>query len=238
MAVGDELRGLLRSIVQRSDLLEPVGVGHDGIDFLNFKSSVLLRLQELEWKALQSAVTRARQAAAESEKDAEATARAAGKTGDDAMSSFYAKMAKFESKSADNFRSLTVAFAMGAGAVAGIFVFLPHWILPEFDVAPHVALIQKAVFIAGIFGLAGYFARQAHQHRAMANWAGSLAVQLQTFDAYVAAVASDEVRDDLRKSFAARAFGDHPAMKGEPKVSANEQAIEKIVEVATRIVGK
>ncbi|RKO26120.1 hypothetical protein D7Z96_05070 [Pseudarthrobacter phenanthrenivorans] len=70
-----------------------------------------------------------------------------------------------------------------------------------------MSLIQRAILLAGAFGLAGYLARQAHQHRSMANWAGSMAVQLKTFDTYLAAIDSSETKDELRMAFAARAFG-------------------------------
>lgn len=179
-------------------------------------------------KELEDLEGRAEAAVTKTEAAAEVAAKAAGRTGDDAMSLFYDKLANTESESADTFRKLTVGFALAGGAFALVFVLLPSGLFPALDVAPndYVRLIQKAIFIAGVFGIAGYFARQAHQHRSMANWAKSLAVQLQTFDAYVAAVESTDVKDELRKSFAARAFGDHPAMKGEPTVTTSAATMD------------
>ncbi|KQR73200.1 hypothetical protein ASF98_22605 [Arthrobacter sp. Leaf337] len=178
-------------------------------------------------------------AAAQSEAAAMAASTAAGKTGEDAMSAFYAKLGEDESARADTFRKLTVGFALAAGTFALIFVLLPGGIFPVFDTSAndYVGLIQKTVFVAGIFGIAGYFARQAHQHRSMANWAGSLAVQLQTFEAFLAAVDNPEVRDELRKSFATRAFGEHPAMKGEPAVAPSAAAMETAVGLAAKLTG-
>jgi len=224
---GNELRALLRSLVQRSDLLEPALPGQEGTELLQFKYSVLLRLQQLDERALQDAVVRANRAAVESEKNQEATARAAGITGDATMSSYYSKLAVAEAKDANNFRRLTVAFALAAGTFALIFVLFPAGFIPDLG-SPneYVRLIQKTVFIAGVFGLAGYFARQAHQHRSMSNWATSLAVQLQTFDAYIAAIDDSGVKNELRQVFGARVFGDHPAMRGEPAGAPSATAVE------------
>lgn len=187
------------------------------------------KLRELEGRT-EAAVTR-------TEAAAEVATKAAGKTGDDAMSSFYATLAKNEGKKADNFRWLTVFLALIGAGVALAFVLghgssVPWLEIPSDD---YVHLAQRAILVAGAFGLAGYFARQAHQHRSMANWAGSLAVQLQTFDAYLAAIDSTEVKDELRKSFAARAFGDHPAMKGEPTVTPSAAAMDTAVGWAAKL---
>lgn len=100
----------------------------------------------------------------------------------------------------------------------------------------YVRLIQRVVLIAGTFGLAAYFARQAHHHRSMANWAGSIAVQLQTFDAFLSSVENTETRDELRKSFAARAFGEHPAMKGEPVVTPSAAVMDTAVGLAAKLM--
>lgn len=193
--------------------------------------SRLRELTDLEGRAV-AAVTR-------TEAAADVASKAAGKTADDAMSSFYASLADVERKRADNFRWLTAFLALLATATALAFVLGAGtgiaWLEIRSD--DYVRLIHKAVLIAGIFAIAAYFARQAHQHRSMANWAGSLAVQLQTFDAYLSAVESLELRDELRKSFAARAFGDHPPMKGEPSVTPSAAAMDTAVGWASKLAG-
>lgn len=235
--LGEKLRRSLRSIFQRSDLLEPAMIGQDGGHWLEFKHAILAELDELNEQVMFRAMTRATQAAEELERDAESVARIAGRAGDDRMSSFYADMAQREKESADKFRVLTVGFAMAAGAAALLFVFLPAGIFQDLGGSSHevVHAFQKTIFVAGVFGIAGYFARQAHQHRAMTNWADSLSVQLQTFDAYLASIDNAEVKDELRKSFAARAFGDHPAMKGEPTVTPSAAAMDTAVEWAAKL---
>jgi hypothetical protein len=165
--------------------------------------------------------------------------QAAGITGDAALSSFYAALAKEEKDAANNFRKVTVIMAFLGAAATALFVMGPSVGLGWLDIpaGDYVHLIQRAVFVAGVFGLAGYFARQAHQHRSMANWASALSVQLKTFDAYVRAIESADVKDELRKTFGARVFGDHPAMKGEPNVTPSAAAMDTAVGWAAKLTG-
>lgn len=100
----------------------------------------------------------------------------------------------------------------------------------------YVHLIQRVIVLTAFLALAGYLARQVHQHRTMANWARSLSVQLQTFDAFIDAVESPDVKDDLRTAFAAREFGGHPAVKGEPAVPASGQAVGQLTETINKIL--
>ncbi len=235
-----ELRKHLKAAVRRAKFNDfsylPEVVRQDLHSLISDVSEQLQRFETM--RGIAALEGRAEAAVSKTEAAAEVAAKAAGKTGDDAMSSFYAKLAEDEGTNANKFRKLTVAFAIAGGTAAAIFVLLPAGILPQLDVSAtdFVRLLQKAIFIAGIFGIAGYFARQAHQHRSMANWAGSLAVQLQTFDAYIAAVESRDVKDELRKAFAARAFGEHPAMKGEPTASLPATMVEKAMDVAAKAV--
>ncbi|RAM38216.1 hypothetical protein [Arthrobacter globiformis] len=178
----------------------------------------------------------------EQKKKAEASATAAsdaaGITGDAALSSYYSELAAEEKQAANTFRKLTVVMAFAGAGATGIFLAGHSFGLVWLDVAQgdYVHLIQRAVFVGGVFGLAGYFARQAHQHRSMANWASALAVQLMTFDAYLRAVDSSEVKDDLRRSFAARVFGEHPAMKGEPVPTPSAAAMDTAVDWAAKLM--
>jgi hypothetical protein len=180
---------------------------------------------------------RARDAALRAEASAAKASAAAGVTSDIVMSAHYSKLEEQERGSANTFRWLTTFLALVAGGAALLFVMGGGagigWL--EIESGDYVRLIQRGILVAGIYGLAGYFARQAHHHRSMANWAGSIAVQLQTFDAYLAAIDSTEVKDELRKSFAARAFGDHPPMKGEPTVTPSAAAMDTAVGWAAKL---
>lgn len=182
---------------------------------------------------------RAREAALNAEASAAKASAAAGVTGEVGMFFHYDDLAGKEEKAAEKFRKWTIQAAIVGGAVAAIFLIGPALGLQALHIAAgdYVHLIQRIVVTAAIFGLAAYFARQAHHHRSMANWAASLAVQLQTFEAFLDPIADDQEKHELRKSFAARAFGDHPAMKGEPSVSASAATMDAAVALAAKIAG-
>ncbi|MCO4256478.1 hypothetical protein [Pseudarthrobacter cellobiosi] len=197
----------------------------------------LQRLEDLERDEATRLLDDIRSQQEKATASATAAAKAAGITGDATMSSYYESLAETERDSADNFRRLTVTMVFAAAAVTALFIMGPTWGWGWFDIAAgdYVHLLQRAILLAGIFALAGYFARQAHQHRSLANWAGSLAVQLKTFDAFLAPIGNQDVRDDLRKTFGARVFGDHPAMKGEPSVAPTAAAMDTAVGWAAKL---
>lgn len=204
----------------------------DRLDLLRRRQNIKL-LHELA----RSAAETAEQSAADAGNAADATRTAAGLTSDVKLASFYKDLAYDERRSADRFRWLTVYLALLGAGISLAFVLGHGSSVAWLDIAPgdYVHLIQRAIVVAGAFGLAGYFARQAHQHRSMANWAGSLAVQLQTFDGYLAAIENPDVRDELRKTFALRVFGEHPPMKGEPTVTPSAAAMDTAVGWAAKL---
>lgn len=160
-----------------------------------------------------------------------------GDEGEKELSSGYAALADSEGVMSTRYRVATLCLSVLAG-VLGIGFLIPTGVegltLVEGD---YTHLAQRALALAGVFGLAGYCARQAHQHRSMANWARALAVQLKTFDAYLSPIDDVTVRNALRVSFASRVFGDHPAMRGEPAVTAQSAAIDTIAGAAARFTG-
>ncbi|MGO4145517.1 hypothetical protein AB4Y77_10565 [Paenarthrobacter sp. YAF11_1] len=165
---------------------------------------------------------------------------AAGVTGDSAMATHYEAMATRETLSAIRFRLWTILTSMLAGGTALVFLVGPSWGLESLKVetGDYVHLIQRIVVTAAVFGLAAYLARQAHQHRSLANWAGTLAVQLKTFEAFVDPITTDTVKDSIRRSFAERAFGEHPSMKGEAVSQSETATAEKAIDLVTRNLGK
>jgi hypothetical protein len=231
------LRWILVSVVEQarkpgfSNLQYESGQLIEDMDYIGWD------LKNREDQRLTRLTARAQNAVIRTETAAEAASNAAGRTGEDVMSSFYTNLASTEVKAAEMFRCSTVVLAVVGGAAAAFFVFFPG-LPPALDIAAngYGPLIQKTVFIASIFGLAGYFARQAHQHRSMANWAGTLAVQLRTFDAFLAGIDNAEVKNELRKAFAARVFGEHPAMKGEPSMAPSAAAMDTAVGWAAKLM--
>jgi hypothetical protein len=160
-----------------------------------------------------------------------------GEEGDKELSSGYAALAESEGRASTRYRVATLCLSVAAG-VLGIGFLVPTGVEGLTLIAgDYVHLAQRALALAGVFGLAGYCARQAHQHRSMANWARALAVQLKTFDAYLSPIDDVAVKDALRVSFASRVFGEHPVMRGEPTVSSQSTAIDSIAGMAAKLTG-
>ncbi len=242
----DEIDGLqqeLRGVIRRSRVLNiegPKGID-DMREVMEPARAALDALQvmrdERQEKEARDVLDSLKEKASEGAVTLDALKRASGAASDDVMSSFYTTLATAETEKADLFRAWTVVLTVTGGLSALIFLFTP----PELfyavanDADRIIRLIQKAIFVAGIFGIAAYLSRQAHQHRVLGNWAKSLSVQLQTFDAYLAAVESPDVRDELRKSFAGRAFGDHPTAKGDPS-STDASTIDAAVGLVAKLL--
>lgn len=206
----------------------------------HFVESVRERLRTLDDEFdLASAAKRAKEAAASAVESATKASSAAGTTADQVMSDFYEKLGKDEQDTANLFRRWAIGLGSVAGAIAWVFLsggdaLGVGWL--NIAAGDYVHLIQRGLVLAAFLALATYLAKQAHQHRTMANWARSLAVQLKTFDAFVDAIEEDSVRDELRKAFAARVFGDHPAVKGEPALSATSQSVTTLTEVLSKVL--
>ncbi|MEY9778377.1 hypothetical protein [Arthrobacter sp. MW3 TE3886] len=156
---------------------------------------------------------------------------AVGVVADSTLALHYSEYSAEQKKSADKFRFWTITIATLGGLIGAALLLGPAVSGQPSGGVPndYVPFLQRVVVTAAVFGLAGYLARQAHQHRSLANWSASLAVQLKTFDAYLGPLTSSETKDELRKSFGARAFGDHPAMKGEPSVTPSVAAMDTAV---------
>lgn len=235
-----ELHDQIRAAVQRARGSQLAQLGYNGAtqfrdEIRNIDSSLITIAINSE---LTRAVTRANDAAEKAVEASDKASTAAGTAGEAALSSFYAGLARTEGDAAEKFRIWTIWTGVAAGLTAVVFLVVPEFGLLKIESSDFVHLIQRILVSAAAFGMAGYFARQAHHHRSLANWAGALAVQLQTFEAYLAPIEDQTVRDELRKSFAQRAFGDHPAMKGEPSVTPTAAAMENTASVVAKLVGK
>lgn len=158
-----------------------------------------------------------------------------GRVGEVGISSFYETFAQKENDSANAFRVWTIVAGTVAGLTAAAFLILPEFGILKIGGSDYAHLIQRVIVTAAILGVAGYFARQAQQHRTLANWASALAVQLQTFEAYIAPIDNQEAVNTLRASFAARAFGDHPTMKGETPAGVSPTAMDAAVDLVAKL---
>jgi hypothetical protein len=63
-------------------------------------------------------------------------------------------------------------------------------------------------------GLATYFARLAGHHRRQGSWSRSIQVQLESVDAFLGVINSDETRSKIHEVFANRVFGAPPERIG------------------------
>ncbi len=232
-----DLRELFRQAMQRLRYREDIALPPTEIDRLTEQLlDVDDRLRILDASAsVDVALDKIITAQEKAEKSATKASTAAGRTGEDTISSFYQDFAEAEGTAADKYRKWTIWAGLGAGLTAAAFLILPEFGPLRIEANDYVHLIQRVVVTAAVFGMAGYFARQAHQHRVLANWAAAMAVQLKTFEAYVDPIDDLAVRDELRKTFAGRAFGDHPAMKGEASPSPSPAAIEAAMQLIAKI---
>ena len=128
---------------------------------------------------------------------------------------------------------------MLAGSAVALVLLITHplgWTGGDTSAGQYVLLGQKALLVAGLFAIAGYLGRQAHNHRSQSNWALSLAAQLKTFDAYCQPVDSATTKDELRRNFAVRVFGDQPALKGESTSNDGEALVQKAADLASKFL--
>jgi hypothetical protein len=178
------------------------------------------------------------QAASQAVASADHASRAAGVTADAAVSTHFQTLGSREQVSSELFRKITLgAMALG-GVLSALFIVGPSVGVDAFNIASgdYVHLGQKVLLVAAVFAFAAYTGRQAHNHRTMANWAESLAVQLQTFDAYCDAISDQAAKDELRKNFAARVFGDQPGLKGEAAQGDGDALVQKAADLVSKIM--
>lgn len=126
-----------------------------------------------------------------------------------------------EAKAARLFRIATITLiAVGIGMT----LLLPH---PATSTVPDVA--YRLAILGGVFGLAAYLSRQAHNHRTISVWANTIRVQLETFDAFLDPVTDEAVKDRLRADFATRVFGPNPAAGEEGGVTLSSDLVKEAV---------
>ncbi|MBP2413965.1 hypothetical protein JOF48_002764 [Arthrobacter stackebrandtii] len=256
----DELQRYLESQEQLNHVYVVLGYFHDAFDQAQERNSrtqhrflgpqqqaeldnalheAIAQFEEVQKEtSTEAAIRRLEQAATQAEASATAASKAAGKTADDTVSSHFQSMAANEAEAADKFRLWTMA-AMGLGGIiATIYLLGPVVGLSglEIGTGDYVHLLQRVLVVGAIFAFAAYTGRQAHNHRTQANWADSLAVQLQSFDAYCDAIADQASKDQLRTTFAARAFGEHPALRGGSSPESGDALIQKAADLVSKII--
>lgn len=227
----ETLRNLIDGILQYSMTRSDVPLDDEGSAFLTNLSMELENYQAyglVRWTLLES------ESAAERAQEARVHAElAAGVSSSFRLTGSYDTFAASNEKESRFFRRTTI-FLVTAAVVIPFVLHL--WLLTGFGLESTnlATLIYPLVVSGGIFGVAGYCARQSHLHRTLATWSKTISIQLQTFDGFVDPIDDLSIRDGLRTEFARRVFGPHPKLKGEPGVTASSPIIDSVLTRVSR----
>lgn len=174
------------------------------------------------------------EAAALRAREAEEAARQiAGDGAASAIGEDFATYASQEARTAHRFRVATLAFLGVIIAVAVVFVIVPidrsagtgtDW----------QAVIYRVAAISGLAALSAYLGRQSGHHRKTAQWAGSIAVQLKSWSAFLQPVRDEKTKAVLYEIFTRRVMGPPP----ESPVKGGETTnplVEPLLSLATRL---
>jgi hypothetical protein len=134
-------------------------------------------------------------------KASEAASDAAGVTGSVSLSEYFASYARSERIAAEWFRGATI---IGIIATAVAVYLVPH---PDGD--DWAGIVYRLAVLGALGALFAYLAKQAGQHRRVANWAKSIDVQLKSFRAFVEGAPEDE-HGAIYRAFANRVLGNPP----------------------------
>lgn len=171
-------------------------------------SLFLRRVEQMDLSHQLRVATRlAQEAVREAQTAANEARNAAGFSAGSTLTAQFGDLAVDESKASKVFRGWTIVTVIVA-------VVLSFFLGPSSDAQVGQALFRIAL-LAGLLGLATYLGRQAAHHRDLATWAGTIKVQLLTFDGYVAPVFDQNLQDQMRVAFATRVFGSSPESKEE-----------------------
>lgn len=175
---------------------------------------------------LNMAILEAEGAAAEAKEAAKNAQESAGFVAGATLADRFKVLARKHFWASTVFRILTVA-----AILAGIYVALD---VPPNQVNETGEAIFRISILAGVFGLATYFGRQAAHHRDVSTWSITIKEQLLTFDGYVDPVGDSDLKNQMRATFAARVFGSSPAGKEEPGLPLGSTTLNDLVAVLTK----
>ncbi|MGC5223259.1 hypothetical protein ACPW96_11795 [Micromonospora sp. DT81.3] len=191
--VNDYVRRMAGQMRNTPDEEKRVSDMHDSLRAISDRITMLLDNEALRQEAV---------ALVEQTQDARDAARsAAGVAGSASLATHFAAYAGGERTAANTFRLLTIVAVVGG--LAGVLYLGP------LDAGDWAGITYRLAIVATAGALAGYFGRQAGQHRRMYNWAKSLEVQLQSFPAFVEPVPAEE-RGEVYRTFARRVLSAPP----------------------------
>lgn len=175
---------------------------------------VLLSLRQL-YVSMQRADESARAALAEAQTSDEARRKAmtvAASTGDEKLSKEFADLHTREAHAAGLWTGAAIVTTF-AGVAAG------WWTHELFSTATQLTSVLYPIVVAvGIAGLGAYFARLGGHRRHTAQWAKSIAVQLESYEKFIHH-ADEAARNAIFDRFAARVLGDPPARNAKSEQS-------------------
>ncbi|MCE4026962.1 hypothetical protein LXM50_13365 [Microbacterium sp. Au-Mic1] len=185
-----------RRVIEAGIAALPEGAGRVQLlnEELTLRSRVLDAAAELRSQRAAKYLDQARKAS-------EAASDAAGVTGNVSLSEYFASYAKSERMAAEWFRGATI---IGIIATAVAVSLLPH---P--NAGDWAGIVYRLAILGALGALFAYLAKQAGQHRRVANWAKSIEVQLKSFRAFVEGAPEDE-HGAIYRAFANRVLGNPP----------------------------
>lgn len=174
---------------------------------------------------------RVRDHAAEVSRVAEATASAASTVGAVHLSGHFKTFADTEQQASTRYRLATI------GTIIATFLFglsspifegaMPSRTEPS-GVIYHLALV------AALGALATYLGRQSGIHRRNATWARALAVQLDTFPAFVARIDNPQTSSEVHADFARRVMGPPPESTRRSDDATALQTLRDLISLANK----
>lgn len=147
------------------------------------------------WRRAQGAVEKAEEAA-------DSAAESAGTTAEHSLSEEFVNLAKKETDAADKFRGATVFLFATVIIYTAVVAYVE-------SAKPAIEIGQKLGLTVPVLLLAGYFAREANQHRRTGRWASVLEAQLKSIRAYSIELNPSQ-RDELKLLFGKRVFLESP----------------------------
>lgn len=178
-------------------------------------------------------ITREASTARDRAKEAAQTARAAaGEGGSFALADSFDMYARAEERKANTWRVVALLCFIGLAALAFYF-------LGRTTDSSTATVLRKLGSLLPVAAIAGYAARESASHRDTSRWAKSLAVQLQTVQAYIQPLDRDRGADILQalgmKVFVGYAAPSHPGRmnrkSGVPSVDSATELLQKVIEL-------
>jgi hypothetical protein len=184
--------------------------------------SAALRLASAEEQRRQA--SELLESARESARDAR---RAAGSAGEASLASWFQEYGKNEHIASWAFRSLAFTGLIGTAALA-------YWFFLQSEIRELgvTSLALRSAIVLAVAAISTYAIRLAGQHRQQGNWAKSIAVQLNSFAAFLEPLESSSTRDVIYQQFAARVLGSPPHSNrnsAEPPLQVSAQDLAVLV---------